>query len=228
MKKTGDINRRLRMWKSDVQEWVNSNPGKRLTKVQKAPLAAKWMLIDPKRSPPRTDVHAGRAVQYQIQRIRPIINNVNNKSKGDETCGSRLNTAKRYIPENTKKNYIIYAKKNPEKIKKNNKKNNKKTTDKRREENLKYIKSNPKLVSKLMSLNDLEAKAQKIYTSPNALFGGMSPQQALRSGKYGIYCGVTKRSLLEEAERWLERRGAHQNLRNGRKHTIANYDPSFY
>jgi hypothetical protein len=68
---------------------------------------------------------------------------------------------------------------------------------KRHAENVAYIKSNPSLSTLMMSDDDLDAEALRIYTTKSEKFNGLSPQEALHSKTFSIYTGTTKRSLKE-------------------------------
>jgi hypothetical protein len=89
----------------------------------------------------------------------------------------------------------------------------------RHAENVAYLDSHPKLSKLKMSAAELDAKALQIYTTPSEQFNGLSPQAALQLEEFSFYTGTTKRSLKEEAERWLEERGANENLKPGEKHS---------
>ena len=95
--------------------------------------------------------------------------------------------------------------------KKNSKKNSKKTAAKnkalRLAANLAYIRSHPELLKLKMSDGKLNSVAKKIYKTPSTYFGGLSPKQGLRSGRFSLYVGITKRDLKAESFRFLTRRG---------------------
>ena len=91
--------------------------------------------------------------------------------------------------------------------KKNNAKNNAKNKALRLAANLAYIRSHPELLKLKMSDGKLNSVAKKIYNTPSTYFGGLSPKQGLRSGRFSLYVGITKRDLKAESFRFLTRRG---------------------
>ena len=80
------------------------------------------------------------------------------------------------------------------------------------------ILADPEQAARLEAEEERQRIAVRCYTTPLESLGGRSPQQALKDGTHSIYVGSTKRSLKEEAWRWLTARGANE-MHTGRPHS---------
>ena len=74
-----------------------------------------------------------------------------------------------------------------------------------------------------MDPNSINATVTKIWTNPLPELDNMSPEEAIKQKKFSIYVGFTKRTLEEEALRWLTSRGKH--LRKGYKYKGGRNNP---
>ena len=122
----------------------------------------------------------------------------------------RANNAKRDPINNAKWNRITNAKWNPI--------NDAKRKEERERENIAMILADPEQAARLETEEERQRIAVRLYTTPLKSLGGRSPQQALKQGTHSIYVGSTKRSLKEEAWRWLTARGANE-MHTGRPHS---------
>eukprot|EP00976_Prorocentrum_cordatum_P110730 1195251-Prorocentrum_minimum.AAC.12 len=75
--------------------------------------------------------------------------------------------------------------------------------------------ANPARMEKIARRNDI---AVALYTTPLESLGWRSPKEALQQRSHVIYVGATKRSLVEEAWRWLTQRGANE-MHTGKPHS---------
>ena len=100
----------------------------------------------------------------------------------------------------------------------NNAKWNAKRKEERERENIAMILADPEQAARLETEEERQRIAVRCYTTPLESLGGRSPQQALKDGTHSIYVGSTKRSLKEEAWRWLTARGANE-MHTGRPHS---------
>ena len=98
-------------------------------------------------------------------------------------------------------------------------------TEKRHAENVAYIDAHPDLAGLKLTDEALDEEAWRLYTTPSPQLNGLSPQQALEEGLYSVYVGATKRSIEEEGYRFLEERGANENLGPGQQHSGARNRP---
>ena len=182
----------------------------------KKPLIQKYLSIYPLKS----HKQGLKAVQFQILTHRPLIKpgctpfSYEVKEVGAESSAGKLTMKEKHKKESIAQR-IAHAKgeitakdvSNKKNNKKNNAKNNAKNKALRLAANLAYIRSHPELLKLKMSDGKLNSVAKKIYNTPSTYFGGLSPKQGLRSGRFSLYVGITKRDLKAESFRFLTRRG---------------------
>ena len=80
----------------------------------------------------------------------------------------------------------------------------------RRELNIKLIQCDPIRSSRLLNNNTINRTFNDLYRERKyEQFGGMTLEEAMDSGNYAVYVGITKRTLVQEGLRWLTTRGAN-------------------
>ena len=93
-----------------------------------------------------------------------------------------------------------------------NRKRNEKAKIIRNEFNIKLIQSDPIRAARLLSDDNIDREFHYLFRERTyAQFCGMTLEEAMASGQYAVYVGITKRTLAEEALRWLTERGTNSS-----------------
>ena len=161
-----------------------------------------------------TEEERQRRLEKQREVMQASRNNIKKKETEIERQRRVEKERERNAIKNAKWNPINNAKWNPI----NNAKWNAKRKEERERENIAMILADPEQAARLETEEERQRIAVRCYTTPLESLGGRSPQQALKDGTHSIYVGSTKRSLKEEAWRWLTERGANE-MHTGRPHS---------